>query len=663
MNAVPGAAAGPARPATLGAAGQTSGSAEPPRPARATQDAPAPFDPAAAWSDALAAAAVFAIDPHGIGGVRLHAAPGPVRDAWFARLGQFLALGTVVRRVPSHVDAARLLGGLDLAATLRAGRPVAEQGLLALADQGVLALSMAERVRADAAALMCSALDAGVLRIERDGLSLDAATRIALIACDEGQGGDEQPPPGLVERLGLWLDLSALTWRDVDAAPSAAGRTSAERLDGARAALPSVQVPETIVEALCGACMALGIDSMRVPLLAMRVARAAAALDGAIIAGPEHAAFAARLVLAPRARRLPPAGEPPEQAEPEQQPEQQAEQDPDRQTPPPEAQRAEPPPSDDAAADADPPQDDGDRNEASLADVVLDAARAALPPDLLAALSRGMSGRPGAATAGRTGIQVRAMQRGRPVGTRRGELRDGARLHVLETLRAAAPWQGIRGRSAPRLDAGRQRRRVQVRREDFRIVRFSQRSQTTVIFVVDASGSAAVSRLAEAKGAVELFLADCYVRRDQVALIAFRGTDAQLLLPPTRSLARARRCLAGVPGGGGTPVAAGLRAAAALVDAVKRRGDVPLVVMLTDGKANVALDGRGGRDRASVDAQAMARVLRSRNVRSLLIDFSLRAREEGVELARQMGARYLALPRADSALLAQAAKVVRLENS
>ena len=130
--------------------------------------------------------------------------------------------------------------------------------------------------------------------------------------------------------------------------------------------------------------------------------------------------------------------------------------------------------------------------------------------------------------------------------------------------------------------------------------------ETTTIFVVDASGSAALHRLAEAKGAVELLLADCYIRRDQVALIAFRGSAAELLLPPTRSLARAKRSLAGLPGGGGTPLAAGLDAAFALSDSIRRKGQTPTVIVLTDGRANIARDGitrtstsRGRRDQRS----------------------------------------------------------------
>jgi magnesium chelatase subunit D len=633
----------------------------------------------APWPDALMAAALFAIDPRGIGGVRLRAAAGPLRDAWFGYLGQFLGAATPVLRVPCHVDEARLLGGLDLAATLRAGRPVAEQGLLALGDQGVLALQMAERLRPGSAALIASVLDEGQLRVERDGFSLRTSARIAVVACDEGLEADEPPAAGLMDRLGLWLDLGSITWRDaalgVDFAPDPGAPlpalgVSAADLAAARSRLGGVVVPPALCEALCATCVALGIDSLRIPLLALRVTRAAAALDGAPQAGQEHAAIAARLVIAPRARTLPAPAAGPEAA-PDQAPDEVPDTPPENASAPPDAEPEQAPDDD---------RDDADEAAGALAEAVLEAARAVLPADLLENLSSGIALRAAGAgaVAGRTGVKLRSKRRGRPVGTRRGELRDGARLHVLETLRTAAPWQAIRGRS-PRMhraaagsgagtgnaqaDAAVAARRIEVRREDFRIVRYSQRLQTTVIFVVDASGSAALNRLAEAKGAVELFLADCYVRRDQVALIAFRGRSAELVLSPTRSLARARRCLAAVPGGGGTPVAAGLRSAASVAEAVRRRGDVPLLVVLTDGKANVALDGSGGRERAGSDALAMARVLRGTRIRALLVDFSQRAQPDAERLAAEIGARYLPLPRADATLLADAVRRARLETA
>nr|MDJ0852893.1 VWA domain-containing protein [Myxococcota bacterium] len=139
-----------------------------------------------------------------------------------------------------------------------------------------------------------------------------------------------------------------------------------------------------------------------------------------------------------------------------------------------------------------------------------------------------------------------------------------------------------------------------------------------------------------------------------VALVAFRGREAELLLPPTRSLIRAKRGLAGLPGGGGTPLAAGLDAAAQLAEAVRRRGGTPLVVMLTDGHANVARDGSAGRARAAEDAQSAARLFRAAGLGALVVDTSPRPQPQARRLADEMDARYLPLPRADSAALCQA---------
>jgi magnesium chelatase subunit D len=218
---------------------------------------------------------------------------------------------------------------------------------------------------------------------------------------------------------------------------------------------------------------------------------------------------------------------------------------------------------------------------------------------------------------------------------------------VLETLKAAAPWQKLRQSASGGT-------RIEVRRDDFRIIRFRERTETTTVFAVDASGSAALNRLGEAKGAVELLLADCYVRRDQVALIAFRGRGASLLLPPTGSLVRAKRCLAGLPGGGATPLAAGIDAAAALADSIRRRGRTPVITLLTDGRANIGRDGSGGRPQGEAEALASARLLRATGIAVLMVDTSPRPNPFARRLADEMRAQYLPLPYADASSLSRA---------
>ena len=230
------------------------------------------------------------------------------------------------------------------------------------------------------------------------------------------------------------------------------------------------------------------------------------------------------------------------------------------------------------------------------------------------------------------------------MGSRPGVLRPGARLNLVDTLRAAAPWQKLRG--------GADADRIRVRRDDFRIRRFVQRLESTTIFVVDASGSAAFQRLGEAKGAVELLLAKAYVSRARVALIAFRGTTAELLLPPTRSLTRAKARLAELPGGGGTPLAAGVEAALALALAERAKDHTPLIVLLTDGQGNIALDGAPGRARAESDALAAAGQVGAAGIASVFVDTSPRPRPDGDRLAQAMGAAYAPLPYVDAAAMA-----------
>jgi magnesium chelatase subunit D len=231
---------------------------------------------------------------------------------------------------------------------------------------------------------------------------------------------------------------------------------------------------------------------------------------------------------------------------------------------------------------------------------------------------------------------------------RQGRPRRGERLNLVETLRAATPWQMLRGGrpfdSAEGDDAGR----VQVRSEDFRLRRFVRRSQSTTIVVVDASGSAAFQRLAEAKGAVELLLARAYVSRARVALIAFRGKAAELLLPPTRSLTRAKRRLADLPGGGGTPLAAGMDMALALAKAERAQERTPILVFLTDGQANIGLDGAPGRPAAEADAMAASVRVRQAGVAAAWLDTSPRPRPGGDRFAKAMGAAYRPLPYANA---------------
>jgi magnesium chelatase subunit D len=586
------------------------------------------LDASASTNDAGLAACLLAVDPPGLGGLSIRSAYGPAVERFLRELRALLPAAAPLRRMPLHIADGRLLGGLDLAATLQSGRPAFERGLLADSDGGCIVLPMAERLSLAMAARLCSVLDSKEVAVERDGFGCVNASRIAVVALDEGAAEDERPPAALLDRLALHLHLEGCDHRERPDAPF-----GAEQIDAARAILPAVIGDDAMLEAFCRAAAMIGIASARAPVFAMKVASVHAALEGRRRVTAADAVIATRLVLAPRATILPS----PADASPEERP---------GQEPQPDTARSDPPETDE-------PDQESSVADGELEDIVLAATRAAIPSGLLAQLRMPPAARNSSSPSAGAGALRQSALRGRPVGTRRGEFRAGARLNVVETLRAAAPWQKLRQNRSGQT-------RVDVRHDDFRITQFKRRSECVTVFVVDASGSSALHRLAEAKGAVELLLSDCYVRRDQVALIAFRGQSAELILPPTRSLTRAKRSLSALPGGGGTPIAQALDAAATLAQALHRKGLIPTIVLLTDGRANIARDGKPGRERAEADALASARMLRTRGLATLLIDIAPRPHAAAERLATEMGARYLPLPYADARTISRAVQAVSL---
>jgi len=569
-------------------------------------------------NDVSLAAVLLAIDPIGLGGASLRGRAGGAREAWLGLLRRFLPDGTLSLRVPPHITDDRLLGGLDLGATLAAGRPIVERGVLANADGGLLLLPLAERLSQALAARISTVMDTGEVAVERDGMQARLPVRFGVVTLDEGLADDEHPPEALLDRLAFHLSLENIDAGEIGTALDTGDIVKARRK------VTSVAVKDNAIEALCAVAAALGIGSLNAPLLALKTARAHAAVDGRRVVGKEDIAAAARLVLAPRAKVVPLMEDEEPQAAPDPEPNES------------EAHQAKP-------------------SDASLQDIVLAAAQAAIPPGLLASLAARKAPPARHSAPGRTGHHQDAPRRGRPAGVRRGNIHSSARLNVVETLRAASPWQRLRT-GASSTGATDENRRIEVRSDDFRIKRLKERRETVTLFVVDASGSSALNRLAEAKGAVEILLADCYVRRDQVALIAFGGRGAELLLPPTRSLTRAKRRLADLPGGGGTPLADALEQAGLLAQAIKRRQQTPAIVVLTDGRPNLARNGRQGREPAEQDALAAARVLRDSGIAALLIDTSPRAEPCAARIAEAMGAPYVPLPHMDARTLSDEVK-------
>ncbi len=618
------------------------------------------------WNDALTALQLLQIDPHGFGGVWLRAPFGPVREQWLRQLAR-TGLNTV--KLPGSVDLERLLGGIDLSLTLQTGQLHLQPGLLAQAHQGLVCISMAERFPASLMAPLTQAMDTQSVPPLRmsDSANLPVQTAFGVLALDESTGDDPPMSPALQERLGLWLDLQelppsavsdlAFALQAVDSDEVAVDNVlPSESLYQMRQLHQSMQFSHTQATAICATAMGLGIDSLRVPILALRVACVHAALHLRSEVVQADLVFATRAVLAPRATQwpIPPdnasEAQEPAQQEPEPQAVSDSEGEPEPQPEPPSPAPDTPPPP--PSEPPEPPDSDASEPDTAevkepspqdLQELLVAAALASLPANVLERLMT-KSGSNTGQSSGRSGSLRSGTQRGRPLPPRPGRPGGQARLHVLATLRAAAPKQRLRGATT----AGR----VAIRSEDFHVHRYQQNSSSCLILALDASGSAALQRLAEAKGAVELLLQQSYARRDSVCIVAFRGSQAQLLLPMTRSLVRAKRAMTGLPGGGGTPLALAMKMACEQAHQLQRQGVTPILVVLSDGRANVTLNGLGGRVQAQADALEWARQWRLSGHRSMWIDTSVQPDAKVQNMANVMGASYLPMPQVQAQRMA-----------
>ncbi|NBU25608.1 MAG: magnesium chelatase ATPase subunit D, partial [Gammaproteobacteria bacterium] len=580
---------------------------------------------------------LLAVEPR-LRGVAFAGAAGSGKSALLHGLRALLP-DLPFEQLPSGADDEALLGGLDLEATIARGARVVRAGLLARADGGVLAVEDCNLLPESAANQLLGALDSGELNIERDGLSLRSPCRMRLVATFDPAEGT--PRAHLLDRLGM---IVALPRPGAAAARAEVVRRHLRPAEDlwqedlemlrdvvatARDGLADVRLSDAQARELAAASLAFGVQGHRADLFAQLAARASAALALRDRVEREDLEVAVRFVLAPRATQRPETAPPDEPAErtppPPTEPERNAGAD---ETPPEPPEQTPPPP---------------DEDELQLGDEVL-AALATDLPDVLSTLPFR------AARGGRSGSRGSTDgKRGRHIASVPGSPREG-RLDVIATLRVAARWQRLR----PPPTAGR---RIAVRADDLRIRRYRDKAGALFLFAVDASGSMALNRMRQAKGAVHALLERAYVNRDRVALMSFRGQGAELLLPPTGSVELLRRAVDQIPTGGGTPLAATLVAALDVAQQARRRGLQNVVlVLLTDARANVGLKV----ERAGVqdELRQVATAAAATGLKSLVIDTQRSYLSQGSarQLASWLGGQYLYLPGADGKAIAAAAQ-------
>lgn len=574
---------------------------------------------------------LLAIDPE-LRGVVLAAPAGTGKTSLARGLNALLDVPFI--ELPASIDTENLLGGLDLQATLRTGHITLQQGALARAHGGIAYIDGINLMTDASANLLLSALDEGEVRIEREGLSRRELARFMLIGSYDPAEGT--PRAHLLDRLAMIVPLpgqySALQREMVVRHHQYVNGNWQEDTDflrgliiTAREHLPTVTIEPEQVARLSQTALAYGVEGHRVDLFAIRVACAAAAYELRDSVSDEDCTLAAQLVILPRARQIPMEDAPNEPPPPKQDNDQPPEQ------PQPESSEAE-----------------GETQQPLPSLVSPEQILEALATDLPDALEqlpfinvrRGRTGSRGA-TEGNRGRHIRST----PGDPKRH------RIDVVATLRAAAPWQPIR-------EIQNGKRRVNLQASDIRVKHYRSKAGTLFCFAVDASGSMALHRMRQAKGAVHILLEKAYVNRDRVALIAFRGEQAELLMPPTQSVELARRALDLLPTGGGTPLGSALLLAADVAANARSRGIMQtVVILLTDGRGNVALHPNG---KPADELAQLGVYLQESGLHTVVVDTKRNylSRGEARQLAESLGGDYAYLPNANSDQIADLAQSV-----
>lgn len=619
-----------------------------------------PFTAIVGSDDLALALTLTTISPE-VGGVLVRGEKGTAKSTMVRALAAVLPPIEVegesrpVRLVELPVGATedRVLGSIHLEKALSEGKAEYEPGLLAKAHRGILYVDEVNLLHDHLVDLLLDAAAMGRSTVERDGISMEHDARFVLVGTMNPEEGELRPQ--LLDRFGLTVEVAAprdpglraqVVRRrfafETDPAAFAAAWATEEatftaRLVAAQKLVREVELPDDMLLTIAELCASFEVDGMRADIVTARAATAHAAWHGRSAVTREDIRAAARLALPHRRRRNPfdaPGLD-----------EQLLDDLLGSDDPEPDG-----PPSGDGpggGATTDSPttaEETAASGPGSVDDSSIDrAGPSAAPPVGAATPYRTRLIQVGGVGTGAAGKRSRAVtDSGRRIGARPGTTGG---IHLVETIRAAAPHQGRRERTGAQLS---------LRADDLRVAVREGRESNLILFCVDASGSmAARRRMTEVKTAVLSLLLDAYQRRDKVGLIAFGGGGAELVLPPTHSTEVAARRLDDIPAAGRTPLAEGLAKAADVLELERIRDPRrrPLLVVVTDGRATAGPDPLARARRA---AHHLAEV----GVASVVVDCETGAFRMGLaaDLAERLGAQHVPLAEVTAEALTRVAR-------